>query len=145
VRLGHLEFPGVRGKPAVQQRGLVADDPEHPHQPGRVDATGVVVRDDRVLVPDTECRQAGGERLRLGQRVPAVGRGAGPGEHAIEVDEDGARQMAVVIGGATGPAVEVPAHVGEYNPAGVGTHPLRADDRIDHSYYSPSVLLRRGR
>ena len=50
------------------------------------------------------------------------------GELLVEVDEDGAGQVAAVVGGAAGAAVEVVADVGEHG-SGVRAQPREVDDR----------------
>ena len=65
-----LRRPG--GEPAVEQRRLVSDRAQHPHQPRRDHAAGVVVGDDGVAVSDPEPGEPAGETL--GRRPAGAGR-----------------------------------------------------------------------
>ena len=94
---GSVGSSSPRSEAAVEQGGRTADRPEHPDQACRDHAPGVVVGDDDVVVPDAQPAHRSRELGGLGQRVPARGRGARAvrgGEVGVEVDEDGARQVA---------------------------------------------------
>ena len=67
--------PGL--DPAVEQRGLVAGGAQHPHQPRRHHAAGVVVGHDDVVVADPERRPSRRAKCSgVGQRVAAAGAGS---------------------------------------------------------------------
>ena len=105
---------------------------QHPHQPGGDDAALVVVGHDGVVVADPEPAHPAREHLRVGQRVPALLRARRGGEPVVELDEDGAGQVAAVVLGPARAPVEVPADVGEHELAEVGGGPGGVDDGSDH-------------
>ena len=91
----------------------MAGGPEHPHQASRDDAAGIVVRDDDGVIADPAPRHPPGERLGIGERMAALRWPACTGQPELEIDEDGARKVAALIGGATGAPVQVPPDVGQ--------------------------------
>ena len=101
--------PGVQA--AVEQRGLLPQGTQHPHQAGGGGAVGVVVGDDAGVLVHPEAAQGRGEVRGLRQRVTADGGPSPGGELGVEVDPVGARQMTGEMGVAAGGAVEGPAHV----------------------------------
>jgi hypothetical protein len=128
-----LELALPRREAAIEQRRLVADRAQHPDEAGGDHPAGVVVGDHGVLVTDPERTHGGGEILRLGERVaagePRVGMA---GQRGVEIDEDGAGEMAAGIGIAAGPGVDVPAAVGRHHLVAVLAEPVDVDKGIDH-------------
>ena len=98
---------GGAGEAAVEQRGVVAGDAEHPHQAGGDDAAVVVVGDDGVGLTHAERGHGGGEVVGPGERVSALGRCAVRREHGAEVDVHRARHVPARPGRPAGAAVEV--------------------------------------
>ncbi len=137
-----LEGSPIGRRAAVEQRGLMAGGAEHPHQASRDDAAGVVVRHDDGVIADPAPRHPPGERLGIGQRVAADGWPACTGQPELEIDEDGARKVAALIGGATGAPVQVPPDVGQDDIA-VGlmsVPPFQIDHGRDHRVRVPLSL-----
>ena len=142
MRKAGLQASSVRGDAPVEQGGLTTGGPQHPDEPRRHDTTSVVVPDDRVLVPDAERGHARREDPGVRQRMAALGRRrAVRGEVPVHVDEDGAREVALLVRGAPGSAVQVVAHVGENDPVALGPHPRGIGDRLDHQFL-PSTFFR---
>jgi hypothetical protein len=132
LRDGLVRRPVPRRRAPVEQGRVVPGDPQHPDQPGGDHPAGVVVGHHGIVVPDAERGHALGEDLRLRQRVPPrVGPGV-RGQPAVQVDEDRTRQVTGVVGGAAGPAVEVPADVGEDDLVAVLAQPGRVHDGRQH-------------
>jgi hypothetical protein len=80
-------------QPTVEERRRMTDDSQHPDQAPSGPPAAVVVADHRIVQGDAEAPERAGERLRCGERVAAVGRHPRPGQIALEVDEDGSRDV----------------------------------------------------
>ena len=84
---------------------------EQPPRPGRRHGLDVVVGHDGLAGPKPPSPRGFLQRVPRGQRMPALGGLALPGELVIEVDVHSARQVALqVLRAALGP-VQAPAHV----------------------------------
>ncbi len=140
LRRGLLWRAVVGLETAVEQRGGVPRHPQHPDQPGRDRAPGVVVSHDRAVVGDPEPGHAVREDGRIGQRVPARLRAGRAGEPAVEIHEHRARQVPGSVGVAARAAVQVPADVGEQHVAAVLPPPGKADHGPDHAVTLPGQM-----
>ena len=110
----------------------MAGHAQHPHQAGGDHPVGVVVGHDDVRVADAGARHALGEDLRRRQGVPAVGSTRRTGQPPLEVDEDGAREVAGGVRRARGQAGDVAADVGQDDLARVLLPPGAGDEGTDH-------------
>ena len=86
----------------------MAEVTQQPPEAGRDRAAGVVVDDHQALGRDAGQPHLGLEPGRGRERVPA---GAGGGGDRLQIDEDGARDVACVVSGPAAAAVEIPAKV----------------------------------
>ena len=105
------------------------------------DATPPKTGPDGRVVADARLPHAPGEHLGVGQRVPARLRTRRAREVFVEVDVHGAGQMAGLELGRAGPAVQVPADVGEHH---VLREPSGVDEGRDHRPEGNRVTPSRG-
>ncbi len=106
----------------------MAGDAQEPHQSRCDPAPVIVVRNDGRCIADAERGHSRGEHGGRGKRVtPFLDRRRG-GQAPVEVDEDRVRQVLFHVGVIAGPAVQVPAHVGDNHLVVVFGQPRRADD-----------------
>jgi len=91
----------------------VAEDVEHPPQPGSDPAAGVVIGDDQVVVADPGSRQLGREHVRCRKRM-TTGRAVAVEirQVVVEIEVDRPREVPGGVGGdAAAEPSEIPADV----------------------------------
>jgi hypothetical protein len=116
---------------AVEQGRILAEHPQQPHEPARHGAAGVVVRDDRRSVADSDGGEPGGEPLRSGQGVATLLGGRRVGEDDVHVDAHRSGQMAGRVGVGCRSAIEVVARIDD-DGFGVPRQPGAVDDGRNH-------------
>ena len=114
----------ARIEATVEQRRLVAPRPQHPNEASCYYTALVVVAHDDTAVRDTKGRHSGSEVLWARKRVaPPPGIWV-PRKGTLQVNENGSRNMAPIVGFPPGAAVQVPTDVGDDCAATVLFNPI---------------------